>query len=102
MNDYEPSIEEPISSAASECCAEVDECVRRNPGTALLIAVGAGLVIGLLVRGLRPEPTPRHRLAQLLEDIECRLHVGVVRHFRCHAAFELRHIGQQLSFREDR
>ena len=51
----------------------MDECVRRNPGTALLIAVGAGLAIGLLVRGLRPEPDARHRALRMFEDLECRL-----------------------------
>ncbi len=37
----------------------------------MLIAVGTGLAIGLLVRALRPEP--KHRVAQMLEDIERRV-----------------------------
>lgn len=59
--------------SATECCAEMDQCVRRNPGTAILIAVGTGLVLGLLVRALRPEPTPQYRVARLIEDLEDRL-----------------------------
>ena len=68
----EPTINEPANPAA-ECCAEADQYVRRNPGTAILVAVGAGLAIGLLVRALRPEPTPQYRVARLLEDLEDRL-----------------------------
>ncbi len=59
--------------AAAEYHEEMDRCVRRNPSTAILFAVGAGLAIGLLVRALRPEPTPQHRVARLLEDLEDRL-----------------------------
>jgi len=69
----EPNLEQPIADATAECCAEMDEYVRRNPGTAILLAVGAGLAIGLLVRAFRPEPTPRSRVAQMLEDLEERL-----------------------------
>ena len=61
------------SDVAEDCCAEVNERVRRSPGAALLIAVGAGLAIGLIVRALRPEPTPRHRLGRLIDDLEDRL-----------------------------
>ena len=60
------------TNAAAECCAEVDQYVRRNPGTTLLAAIGAGLVIGLIVRGLRPA-TPRHRMMELLEDLQDRV-----------------------------
>ena len=67
------SIEEPIKNAASECCDGADECIRRNPVGSILFAVGAGLLIGLLVRWLRPEPTMRDRLASALEDLEGRL-----------------------------
>ena len=65
--------EQSFTDTADEVLAEVDQCVRRNPGTALLVAVGTGLVIGLLVRALRPEPTAQRRVADVLEDIECRL-----------------------------
>ena len=68
----ETTFNEP-TNAAAECCAEADQCVRRNPGTAILVAVAAGLAIGLIVRALRPEPTPQYRVARLLEDLEDRL-----------------------------
>ena len=68
----ETNLNEPIAAAA-DCCAEVDQCVRRNPTSAILCALGVGLVIGLLVRALRPEPTPQHRVVRLLEDLEDRL-----------------------------
>ncbi len=60
-------------NAASEYCSEVDQYVRRNPAAAVAMAVGAGLALGLLVRALRPEPTPQHRVARLFEDLEDRL-----------------------------
>jgi ElaB/YqjD/DUF883 family membrane-anchored ribosome-binding protein len=69
----EPIIVDSATSAAAECCGEVDQIVRRNPGASLLVAIGAGLAIGLLVGALRPAPTPRRRLAELLEDFEGRL-----------------------------
>ena len=68
----ESSVNE-ATNAAADCCAEVEQCVRRNPGTAILVAVGTGLAIGLLVRALRPEPTPQYRVARILEDLEDRL-----------------------------
>lgn len=61
---------DPGTNAAAKCCTEVEQRIRNNPGAAMLIAVGTGLAIGLLVRALRPERTPHHRVAQLLEDIE--------------------------------
>ena len=61
------------SAAASDCCAEVDQCVRQNPISAILVAVGVGVGITLLVRALRPEPTPRDRVERILEDIQDRL-----------------------------
>ena len=39
----------------------------------MLIAVGAGLAIALIVRALRPEPTPQHRITRMLEDIQRRV-----------------------------
>ena len=68
----ETNLDEPMDAAA-ECCAEVDQYVRRNPTAAILCALGAGLAIGLLVRALKPEPTPQHRVVRLLEDLEDRL-----------------------------
>jgi ElaB/YqjD/DUF883 family membrane-anchored ribosome-binding protein len=69
----ESTVEEPLKEQMADYCAETDDYVRRNPGTALLIAVGTGLALGLLVRALRPEPTPRNRAVQLLKDIESKL-----------------------------
>ena len=69
----EPTIDPPNSTTAAACCNEVDQCVRRNPGTAVLVAIGTGLMIGLLIRALRPEPTPQRRVMNLLEDLEDRL-----------------------------
>jgi hypothetical protein len=77
MNESAP-IETPVTNGAtSQCCAEVDAYVRRNPATALLVAVGAGLAIGLIVRALQPEPSPRQRAFRLLEDLEDRLRDAV-------------------------
>lgn len=69
---YQPTAYQP-TNAAAECCTEMDQYVRRNPGTAILVAVGTGMAIALLVRALRPEPTPQRRVAQLLNDLEGRL-----------------------------
>ena len=70
MND---PITEPVPNAAAKCCADVEQRIRRNPGTTLLIAVGAGLAIGLLIRALRPERTLQDRVARLLKDVEHRV-----------------------------
>jgi len=70
MND---PITEPVTNAAAKCCTDVEQRVRRNPGTAMLIAVGTGLAIGLIVRALRPDRTPQQRVARMLEDIERRV-----------------------------
>ncbi len=64
---------DPVSNAPADLGAELDQCVRRNPGGSLLVALGLGLALGILVRGLRPEPRPQHRLAELLEDLEERV-----------------------------
>ena len=61
------------ANAAAECCSEVNQYVRRNPTSTIVFALGAGLAIGLLVRALRPEPTPQYRVARLIEDLEDRL-----------------------------
>lgn len=66
-------ITEPVTNAVEKCCADVGQRIRRNPGTAMLIAVGTGLAIGLLVRALRPERTLQHRVARMLGDIERRV-----------------------------
>ncbi len=61
------------SQPAAECCAEMDQYVRRNPTAAIASAVGAGLAIGLLIRAMRPEPTARDRVARIFDELECRL-----------------------------
>jgi hypothetical protein len=71
MND-EPKIDE---EAIAETDPRVDlepapSCKRTNT---LLMALGAGLAIGLIVRALRPEPTRTERLAHLLADLEERM-----------------------------
>ncbi|MEO6740641.1 MAG: hypothetical protein ABIP20_10330 [Chthoniobacteraceae bacterium] len=70
MND---PITEPVPNAAAKCCQDVEQRIRQNPGTTLLIAIGTGLAIGLLVRALRPERTPQYRVARMLEDIQQRM-----------------------------
>ncbi|HWB59937.1 MAG TPA: DUF883 C-terminal domain-containing protein [Chthoniobacteraceae bacterium] len=52
----------------------LDDCVRENPTGAILAALGIGLAAGLLVHLLRPQPQPRSRVKQLLEEIRERLH----------------------------
>ena len=66
-------ITETITETAAECCTAIDQRIRNNPGTTMLIAVGAGLAIALIVRALRPEPTARQRLAQMLDDLQHRV-----------------------------
>lgn len=70
MND---TAAETTETAADEYRVEAEECIRRNPGSALLIAIGAGVAIGLIVRALRPAPTPQERMTRVLEDLEDRL-----------------------------
>ncbi len=70
MND---PITEPVPNAAAKCCQDVEQRIRQNPGTTLLIAVGTGLAIGLLVRALRPERTAQYRVARMLEDFQDRM-----------------------------
>jgi ElaB/YqjD/DUF883 family membrane-anchored ribosome-binding protein len=73
MSELKPN--ETLKQDAAEACAGVDDCVKHHPGAALVAALGAGLVIGLLARALRPppEPTPRQRIVRLLEEFEDRL-----------------------------
>ncbi len=80
MND--PIIEPPIESSATDCCSDVEQYVRRNPTSTILIAAAIGLGIAVLARALRPEPTPRDRAARLLEDLEERIRDAVSPVFR--------------------
>jgi len=52
---------------------EMDECVRRNPASSILIALGVGLLIGAAFRALQPR-RPENRVAAMLDDIQHRLH----------------------------
>ena len=58
---------------ASECCTQFEDRVRDNPIPSIVMALGAGLVIGLVIRALQPPPTTT-RAARLLEDLQDRLH----------------------------
>jgi ElaB/YqjD/DUF883 family membrane-anchored ribosome-binding protein len=51
---------------------EIDECVRRNPASSVLIALGVGLLIGAAIRALQPQ-RPENRVAAMLGDIQDRL-----------------------------
>ncbi len=51
----------------------VDERVRDNPTQAILIAVGIGVVLGVLVKVLHPRPE-ESRATRLLHEIQDRLH----------------------------
>jgi len=53
--------------------SEVDEAVRRNPAGAILVALGVGLLIGVVIRSLQPQK-PENRIASMLDDIQHRLH----------------------------
>lgn len=77
MIESTTTTDSPLSDTIHKYTAQTDECVRRHPASAVLFALGAGLLIGLIVRGLRPDPTPRQRLTRLLEEFESRLR-GVV------------------------
>ena len=69
MNDL-PRIDE---EAIAETDPRVDLAPAVNRTNVLLVALGAGLVIGLIVRALRPEPSRAERLSHLLADLEERV-----------------------------
>lgn len=53
---------------------QVENLIRRHPIAAALATVGFGCAVGVAARSLlTPEPTPRHRVRELLEDIQERL-----------------------------
>jgi hypothetical protein len=72
MIEPEYITEEP-HGAAENTYHEAEECVRRHPGSALLVTIVAGLAVGLLVRALWPERKPASRALRLLDEIEHRL-----------------------------
>jgi hypothetical protein len=70
-----PDIAADTSNACNVCkstAARMERCVQQHPGATLLAAAGLGIIAVLTVRALKPPP-PRHRAAQLLEDIQQRL-----------------------------
>ena len=68
-----------ISAAAKTTCnlcqstsARLEKCVQLHPSATLLAAAGLGIISMLVLRAMTPPP-PRHRAAQILEDIQQRL-----------------------------
>jgi len=72
MIEPEYITEEP-HGAVEHTYQEMEECVRRNPGTSLLATILAGVALGLLVRALLPDRKPENRALRLLDEIEDRL-----------------------------
>ncbi|MGV3662860.1 MAG: hypothetical protein ACO1TE_21930 [Prosthecobacter sp.] len=58
----------------SEFTDQVEDLIRRHPIAAALATVGFGCAVGVAARSLlTPPPSPRHRVMELLEDIQDRL-----------------------------
>lgn len=68
----EPLIDEE-AIAATDPRVSGSQRLLQDRTTILLAALGAGLVIGLIARALRPEPTAAQRLAHLVADLEERV-----------------------------
>lgn len=62
----------PSSPAVTKTAVQLENCVRQNPGSTLLLAAGLGLAGLLIARALTPPP-PRNRALRLLEDIQHQL-----------------------------
>jgi hypothetical protein len=79
MNDpstLPPSDEEtPVSKALHlPAMSHIESLIRRHPVMAALTTVGLGCAVGIVARELlTPQPAPRRRALQLLEDIQHRL-----------------------------
>lgn len=69
MNSESPFNDDLIERTA-EFDAETVEQLRRAAGSTLLIALGVGLATAALMRAFRPAPSPRQRMARLVEDME--------------------------------
>lgn len=58
----------------SDITDQVETLIRRHPIAATLATVGFGCAVGVAARALlTPEPSPRNRVRELLEDIQERL-----------------------------
>lgn len=58
----------------SDLTDQVETLIRRHPIAATLATVGFGCAVGVAARALlAPEPSPRNRVKELLEDIHERL-----------------------------
>ncbi len=66
---YDIAADIPIPPDVTTCTANFENCVRKNPGSTLLLAAGLGLAAVLVARALTPAP-PRNRAMCLLEDIQ--------------------------------
>lgn len=63
------------TNTLSDLTDQVENLIRRHPIAATLATVGFGCAVGVAARSLlAPQPTtPRHRVTELLEDIQNRL-----------------------------
>lgn len=69
-----PSFTTDSSAAVATLTDQVEGLIRRHPMMATLATVGFGCAVGIAARALlTPPPSPRHRVLQLLEDIQDRL-----------------------------
>lgn len=69
MNSETPFTND-FTDRSSEFDAEAAEHLRRTAGVSLLAAIGVGIVAAVLIHAFRPAPSPRQRMARLLEDME--------------------------------
>jgi ElaB/YqjD/DUF883 family membrane-anchored ribosome-binding protein len=70
-SDYESTAQSEYTP--TDYMEEMDDCVRRNPASAILVALGVGLLIGAFIRALQPQK-PENRVTAMLGDIQHRLH----------------------------
>ncbi|MDB6003447.1 MAG: hypothetical protein JWR15_434 [Prosthecobacter sp.] len=69
---YDIAADIPIPDSFTTPATQFENCVRKNPGSTLLLAAGIGLTAILIARALTPPP-PRNRALRLLEDIQQQL-----------------------------
>ncbi|WP_395740908.1 hypothetical protein [Prosthecobacter sp.] len=77
MNDpstVPPTDEETPASQGTRILSNMESLIRRHPVAAALTTLGFGCAVGIVARDLlTPQPTPRDRAMQLLEEIQSRL-----------------------------